>query len=83
MLPRKLRLWLANWALRLVRRYFIGRTVVMETAKAAVEGKITAGVVSDGELMLSWLPLGGTIQDTRKVSVFVLRAVNREWVFYD
>lgn len=83
MLPRKLRLWLANWALRLVRRYFIGRTVVMETAKASVEGKITAGVVSDGELMLSWLPLGGTIQDTRKVSVFVLRAVNNEWVFHD
>lgn len=80
---RKLRLRLANWALRLVRRYFIGRTVIMEAAKASVEGKITGGVVSDGELMLSWLPVGGTIQDTRKVSAFALRAVNKEWVFYD
>jgi hypothetical protein len=82
-LRRKLRLRMANWALRLVRRYFIGRTVVMETAKASVEGKITGGVVSDGELMLSWLPLGGTIQDTRRVSVFVLKTVNKEWVFHD
>lgn len=77
-----MRVALANLILRLVRRYFIGRLVVQETCKAAVEGRILSGTISDGVLTLTWVPLGGGLDGIQKISAQELRIVNKTWVFY-
>lgn len=82
-LLRRARLVVAKWALSLLSRYFPGKPLVMETAKAAVEGRIASAKVDDTDLILTWVPLGGTLADARKVSVFSIRRNGKVWVFYD
>lgn len=77
-----MRVALANLILRIVRRYFIGRLVVQETCKAAVEGRVLSGTISGGVLTLTWAPLGGGLDGIQKISAQELRIVNKTWVFY-
>lgn len=74
---------MAGLALRLVRRYFIGRSVTRETAKAAVDGGVTGATFSEDTLFLHWAPLGGRISDIVRVPISDLRRNGKDWYFID
>ena len=82
-LRRRARLVVAKWALGLLSRYFPGKPLTMETATVSMEGRIASAKVDDTDLILTWVPLGGTLADARKVSVFTIRRNGKTWVFYD
>ena len=79
-----------------LRRYYLGRTVDMETQKAIQSGKITGSRIEwspktpvPTDLTLFWVPEGGTISDVHQVSYARLKSVPgapkdmAAWRFYE
>ena len=71
----------AKGVLKLLRCYFIGKPMLMESSKTTVEGRVTGTRIADTDLILTWVPLGGTIRDARHVSAFSVRLAGKDWVF--
>ena len=64
-----------------IKRYFLGRAVVQESQKAAIEGKIVHARHYGDELQLVWIPTGGTSREMKRLSLRDLRRAGKEWVF--
>lgn len=64
-----------------IRRYFLGRVVLCEMHKVAVEGRIAFVTLHEGDMVFGWTQNGGGIYDTKRFSARDLRRNGKTWVF--
>lgn len=76
-----IRAWVINLAVRVLRRYFVGRTVTREAGGMIVVGRVLAVDLKPRHIEVLWVPHGGDLRDSLRIPIQDLIRSGRDWIF--